>query len=243
MNTSEVERLLRVVSGLLRKEWESKAGVGDLVKLSKARLDAEKQEARALKVQAWVAAATAIIVIFFVLLAVTVGESREGFRSVNTLTVAAIVGLIITVLGIFVSNLFRTEADVAKRELANYNAVFEKFEKSVKSLNPLGIGNTYHDVIDNDYIGKMASRLAYRVLDAESRFDIARQVANVCRYDVVRVGHWIEHCQQHFDTFWSAATTDFGQVLNKSEIFKSAANRLEKDNRNHQQLQTANQHF
>ena len=98
----------------------------------------------------------------------------------------------------------------------------QQFALSLAALNPLGTGNSYHDVIDDSYVKDRAFSLAIRVVDAQTTFDTIRKNPEAGRYAVIHAGEWIGKCEADLEKFESNLKNDFGRSLDKPKIFKDA---------------------
>lgn len=118
---------------------------------------------------------------------------------------------------------------VARQDITDCEEIFARLGRSVDSLNCLGQGNSYWDVLDESEVSKRLIRAAYRILDAQEDFETIRVVPDVARFSVIHAGNWIEHCEGMFDRIWNVATHDFSLVLDKGGIFKQASAELAND--------------
>src|ERR1019366_4803818 len=71
-----------------------------------------------------------------------------------------------------------------------------------------------------------AKHLAFRVLDGQQKFEQSRLNPNEIRYNITHLGNWIEKCEADFERFWHVVTNDFALKLDKSGIYKQAADEL-----------------
>lgn len=119
---------------------------------------------------------------------------------------------------------------VAQQTILDCEEIFSKLRQSVDSLNRLWVGNPHRDVIAEPQVIERLVRAAYRILDAQANFESCRMRQDAARYDVIRAGNWILHCEEAFDRIWDSSTRDFGLVLDKREIFKQASAELARNN-------------
>jgi len=228
MNIEEIERLLRVVSDPLRHQWEiRKLNSRSLLDVKKSREDAIKLGKKSQrKSELWIG----ISVIPGVIFSLSCIAYSNGSGPMPGILLAWLTG--ITVLlgtgALWNSRRWRIVRESTGQTVSACDSIFENFKRSVDSLNPLGTGKTYWDLITSEYVSDKATGLAERVLDAEERFDNCRHKRNVSRYDVVYSGQWVDSCQGCFKRLWCAATNDFGIELDKADIYRKAAASLEK---------------
>lgn len=109
-----------------------------------------------------------------------------------------------------------------KDEIDRCNSILEQFAKSLLALNPLGTGNSYHDVINENYVEDRALTLIVRVVDTQTKFDALRNNPDASRYEVIDAGEWMKRCEAQLDKFESNLSNDFGQHLDRPSIFKAA---------------------
>ena len=229
MNTDEVERIFRVASEPLRTKWEVQRNSGQsLLELKAARETAlvqEKQYQR--KSKSW---SLTMLVCFPLFLSI-----QLYFGSPNDNWGALLGPLLGVVLLLFAAIPIAVMAERAHRnrfkqrdEIDRCDSILEQFAKSLSALNPLGTGNSYHDVVDESYVKDKAITLAVRVVDAQAKFDALRNNPEASRDEVTGAGEWMKKCESQLDKFESNLNSDFGQSLDKPPIFKAAEAHLAK---------------
>ena len=219
MKNEEVDRIFRVASELFRTKWEVQRNAGQsLLGLKKARQTALTQEKTyGQKRRFWYTVMlTGMLLTLLVDLFLPLSKSTKGIS--NTL---------ITLLIMLPSMIIYIRADKLwfkqKDEIARCNGILEKFSASLAALNPLGTGNSYHDLIDEKYVGDRALTLAIQVVDAQTAFDVLRKNPEASRSAVIHGGEWIEKCEGDLETFESTLTEDFGlPPPDKPKLFKAA---------------------
>lgn len=228
INNEEIERLLRVVSESLRLSWEKTMINGQsLLTAKKERDDAfvliERNDKKSKRIM--------ILILLLGALFMFVSNAMHPFESgiVVWAVVIQVVLLLLVFVGVCLQRNLEKKNSVARRDISECEDTFTWLGESVDSLNCLGVGNPYWDIIDEPQVKEKLVRAAYRVLDAQASFESCRVKPNVDRYSVIRAGNWIEHCEGMFNRIWDTSVHDFGLTLDKEKIFKQASKELEKD--------------
>lgn len=221
ITNEEVERLMRVVADSLRQRWEKVFTRGtSLIQIRRDR------EATLAEIDRNSKKSNRILICMFVLGALFVAILALPARIGDG--VYFIRGLVFT--PIFVCQCWQWYLDrrilVLRQCVSDLDDIFSRLGLSVDSLNCLGQGNPYWDIIAEPQVTERLVRAAYRILDAQANFESCRLRPDAVRYDVIHAGNWIEHCEGKFDQIWNTATHDFELVLDKGEIFKQAAREL-----------------
>ncbi len=221
---------MRVVSEPLRKNWEERRfNRNSLLTLKKSREDAIILKAKYEK-QIII---SLLGIGFLWVIPLIVGMSFKMFTTLKFELFGYLIALLL--LGLIVikisTSVFQRKVDNEAKTIKECDQVFEDFGKSVATLNPLGTGNSHHDLITEDYVVSKLENLAYRLLDAEITFDrtCRRSISAVDRNAIMVKGEWIKKCQTHFDGAWDAATNHFGLKLDKQKIFRDAAAEMTRD--------------
>jgi hypothetical protein len=230
INTEEIARLLRVASSPIREKWETIRNGGKNLfelRLQREQLNAlaesyEKKMRTLYRLMMIMAFVGLLEAISFPIWTHLVQSGKESFWGIILVVVILSPLLVLSVgYGILTSRFenastARTQCDV----------VFDKFQRSIDALNPMGIGNRYHDIITEQSITNTAEHLALRVLDGEQRFEQSRLDLNEAAYNVIHYGNWTEKCRNDLERFWQVVTDDFGLKLDKVSIFDRAATDL-----------------
>ncbi|MFA6404975.1 MAG: hypothetical protein WCW03_03185 [Candidatus Paceibacterota bacterium] len=232
INNGEIESLMRVMAESLRQRWEKVMIQGQSLLTAK-----QERETALAKIKQNDTKSNLIQKIMFGLgglgalfvLAITY-LSKWGV--VDPIWVAVIQGITFSMVVACIVWLWclDNKNQAARQNISNCDEIFARLGRSVNSLNCLGQGNPYWDVIDEPHVKERLVRAAYRILDAQADFETIRIVPNVARFSVIHTGNWIEHCEGMFDRILNVATHDFGLTLDKGEIFKQASAQLAKDN-------------
>lgn len=225
ITTEEVERLMRVVSEPLRKQWEVKNyGGRSLVELqnewnkSVSFIDMFLKRGRAL--WRW-----GLIPAFIVMCggAPWFGQWVHSGKAPLPLVVLIIllfVGTVIAVAGLIYRSFNNLTA--AEKVLESCAKVFLRFQESVHALNPHGIGNTYHDVITADYAYDRLKSLAIRVIDAQVSFDAACKSKSIDRWNITHLGNFIQKAEETFDKTLRVGVEDFSLPFEKRKTYEEA---------------------
>ncbi|MEK7641791.1 MAG: hypothetical protein AAB365_02240 [Patescibacteria group bacterium] len=229
INTEEVERLMRVVSEPLRHSWEAKNNHGSLRVLQKswnqALIDADRYSKKEDKWETWSVVGAVTVLISAWIFGYLMKDQSMLIRGLFLAVILGACGLIFLRV-----NYYERKIKTVLPLIQNGNTVFGSFKKSVDALNPLGTGNSYHDVVTDKVVRERLVSLAYRTLDAQAGFDKSRLIPEACRYDIIHSGQWIEKCENWFDQVWNVATQDFALVFDKTKIFEDAAAELARSN-------------
>lgn len=225
----EIEVLMRVVAESLRLQWEKVMIHGQSLLTAKQERETalakiKQNDTKSNRIQKIMFGLGALFI-----LAITY-PSKWGI--IDPVWVAVIRGIPFSLVVACVVWLWRLDNknQTARQDISDCDEIFARLGRSVDSLNCLGQGNPYWDVIDEPQVKERLVRAAYRILDAQADFETIRIVPDVARFSVIHAGNWIEHCEGMFDRIWNVATHDFGLVLDKGEIFKQASAQLVKDN-------------
>lgn len=224
ISVSDAEQLLKVVEESLRHRWEIKnLNSRSLVDVQRQRISASEAEKEyKLKIDFWhVLTVMAALTSMLFLLKFYLNLEWVMRQSIFIKTVA-LWPVLITALCLYRSTRLKEKRQAASETMEACEDVIVGFNSSVQSLNPLGIGNPYHDVVNERVIKQRAVLIACKLLDAEAEFDRLRLDPDLVRGDVIRAGNWLQKCQEWFDKLWLAATVVFGLELDKASIFEQA---------------------
>lgn len=225
----EIERLMRVVAESLRSQWEEVMNRGQSLLTAKQERETalakiKQNDTQRNRIQKTMFGLGAIL-----LLAITYPSDLDIVDPVRVVVIRSIPFSMITVCLVWLWCLDNKDR-VARQIISSCDEIFARLGSSVDSLNCLDQGNPYWDVIDEPQVKERLVRAAYRVLDAQAKFETIRIEPKAARSSVIQAGNWIEHCEGMFDRIWKVATYDFGLELDKGEIFKQASAQLTKDN-------------
>jgi len=229
INNEEIERLMRVLAESLRLRWEKAMIHGRSLLIVQQEIETalikisqnDTKGKRILKLMCGLG------VLF--MLALTYPSRWDTFDHVWVTVIRGISFL--AVIGCFVWLWYLDKTrHAALQNISDCDKIFARLKRSVDTLNCLGQGNPYWDIIDESLVIERLVRAAYRVLDAQAFFEKIRLIPDVDRNGIIHAGNWIGHCEGVFDQIWNVATHDFGLELDKGEIFKQASTELTKDN-------------
>lgn len=226
MKNEEVDRIFRIASESFRTKWEIQRNSGQsLLELKVARettLVQEKQYRRKCKIMVYVLFAC-IASLFFI-------QSYLNSHLKNYKADLLILGVFLCFFIPLNVMFIRADKNLSKRkeEINRCDSIFEQFAQSLSALNPLGTGNSYHDVVDESYVKDRAITLAFRVVDAQAKFDALRNNPEASRDEVTGAGEWIKRCEAQLDKFESNLKSNFGQQLDRTSIFRAAEAHLDK---------------
>lgn len=226
MESKEIDRLLRISSHSLRIGWENNRNNG----LSLSVVDDARKiaMAQAAKYGRWsvfgvVMAYTGIIIGIGILYnVVPLPDNTKAAYGVIACVAFIVSFSLIALL------MIETRHTYEKAVVIRYDSIFENFDKSLAALNPLGTGNSYHDVIDEKYVENRAVTLAIRLVTAQNEFDNIRFNTNRARLDIVRCCEWLGKCDAEFDTFEKVCREDFGIILDRPNVFQKANDHISK---------------
>ncbi|MEI6057563.1 MAG: hypothetical protein WCQ60_01145 [bacterium] len=234
INDKEIARLLRVLSEPLRKNWEIKFNQG------KSLLELQLRRTQLLGSIALLRGRCQVLYYLglgVLILAVVAGITWMGWSIHHSDEIQKRGGFIIAGLSIvlfasvaILKVIFDNKTMDLSHELMELDAVFEKLQQSVDSLNPLGIGNTHHDVHTEKTVTDMAVGLGFKVLDATDRLFKVCARTPLSRHDIAHSLQWEEKCSAWFAQLWDVAIKDFGLKLDKTDVFKQAAASLARHN-------------
>ena len=226
MKNEEVERIFRVASESFRTKWEVQRNGGQsLIELKTARETAlvqEKQYQRKSKIWIYIMLACIPLVLFI--------QSHLQSYLKNYKADLSILGVFLCIFipSVAMHNKAHKNRFEQVDEVDRIDKILEQFAQSLSALNPLGTGNSYHDVVDASYVEDRAIALAVRVVDAETKFDALRYNPEASRDEVTDAGEYIKKCKALLERFESNLNSDFGQSLDRSSIFKAAEAHLAK---------------
>ncbi|MBP6858213.1 MAG: hypothetical protein KBC33_00055 [Candidatus Pacebacteria bacterium] len=222
ITTEEVERLMRVVSEPLRKQWEANNYDGkSLVELQKIRSEAIDSENSYFKKRKH----CTIWMYFYVVGVLALGLYVSGFmRTQNLLIISLFFGFITggATLILWRSNYCEKRIKFAQLLIEGCEAVFESLQESVRALNPHGLGNTYHDVITAEYAHDRLKSLALRVIDAQVSFDAACKSKFIDRWNITHLGNFIQEAEETFDEALRVGIEDFSLPFEKRKTYEEA---------------------
>lgn len=232
IDEKKIECLMRVVSEELRLRWE-KAMIQDqsLLTAKQERETAlakiKQNDTKSNRIQKTMFGLGALFI-----LAITY-PSKWGI--VDPVWVAVIRGIPFSMVIACVVWLWRlnNKNQTARQNISDCDEIFARLGRSVDSLNCLGQGNPYLDIIAEPQVIERLVTAAYRVLDAQAKFEFCRFNPKISRFDVSHAGNWVEYCEERFGKIWNTATHDFGLALDKTEIFRQATRKLATDNIEH----------
>ncbi len=221
MNTDEINRLLRVTTPSLRKGWEAKKlGGRSLEALKQIREEAlvkRLSEARRFQILSVIIVAVALVSI---IVSGCVSHRHAGsFEKYLILSLGIAVDLIIA---IYALRRFLKTMKSNMDAMAECDVAFESFGKSVDALNPLGIGNTYHDLITTEVIDERIVDLAERVISVEDSFEADRANKKISRSSLVHNYQWIVKCESKLQMIWNSACDDFGLPFDRPTVINRA---------------------
>lgn len=221
IDNEEIDRLMRVTSEPLRRNWEKvMINGGKLEDIISSREYAIKTQKACKK------NSDRSPLVLFPLLILTCGEmfiiAGDRWHGL-TLRFVLVVLAALTIFSACIWTVYYWSEKSNKmwRQIAAYDLTLGSFKDSVDALNPLGIGNTYHDLITAEIVAERVVDLAYKVVDAEDRFERSLKPGAI-RTDVMNAGEWINKCTGWFDCIWRAATISFALPLIKKETFARA---------------------
>lgn len=218
---------MRVTSEPLRRNWERAMNNGQKLEdvISSREQENRKWKARERNSYASLLVLSSLLILVSSVVIHMIGDQWCGWTLKFSLIVAANVLTFLAVIW----NVFFWPAryDKIRHKIDECEKILVTFQASVDALNPLGIGNTYHDVLTAAVVIDRIVDLAYKVVDAEDRFERLLQPGAI-RFDIVHGGQWIEKCNAWFERIWTSATVDFALELNKREIFARAVHRFSK---------------
>lgn len=231
INTEEVDRLMRVVSEPLRKQWEARNNDGkSLVGLQKARRESDSyiknSEIQTQNLKKWVLPYSVFMLVCVVIIGRWI-NSGMGFSLLAILAIFAAAMSTIVSLAILGHSLGKQHK--AREVVESCDEVFTRLQKSVHALNPLGLGNVYHDVITAGYVGGQLESLAYRVIDAQVKFDLVRKDKDASRYEIIHLGNFLEGAEDLVIDALDVAVNDFSLSFEKRDVYQKARSRFEKD--------------
>lgn len=229
ITNEEVERLMRVVDESLRLRWEKVIIQGQSLLTAKqeretALAQIKQNEKKSNRILKMLCGLCALFILAFTY------PSKWGI--VDHVWIAVIRVIPFSMVVACAAWLWRLDNknQVARQNIWDCDEIFARLGRSVDSLNCLGQGNPYWDILDEQEVIKRLIRAAYRILDAQEDFESIRVIPDVARFSVIHAGNWIEHCEGMFDRIWNVAIHDFGLVLDKGKIFKQASAELAQDN-------------
>ncbi len=224
ITTEEVERLMRVVSEPLRKQWEvENYGGKSLVELQMARNEAvaytESSCFKANHMLNWVCVYGGCLMIYTIIFSRLVHKESTPLWC-GALIISSIIAAVIVFIVLVRHQIKKLEA--AREILADCDKVFKRFQESVHALNPHGIGNTYHDVITAEYAYDRLKSLAIRVIDAQVSFDAACKSKSIDRWNITHLGNFIQKAEETFDKALRVGVEDFSLPFEKRKTYEEA---------------------